>query len=126
MIALKEAECCALAGTDCRPPPLRRWAGRPQLKRDPLGSNQPSTIMPNGKPGDHPITDIVIHGLAVYSPKADALIREIVQLGGQDQITDALLAAYDRYRKANLPTFESLLTKIRDGLREGRDHAPKG
>src|SRR6266480_4151907 len=39
MIALREAECCALAGTDCRPPPLRRRAGRPQLKRDPLGGD---------------------------------------------------------------------------------------
>src|SRR5439155_1824440 len=34
---LREAECCALAGTDCRPTDLRRRAGRPQLKRDPLG-----------------------------------------------------------------------------------------
>src|SRR2546427_63203 len=33
-----EAECCALAGTDCRPTPLRWRAGRPQLKRDPLGA----------------------------------------------------------------------------------------
>jgi len=36
VIALREAECCALAGTDCRPSPLRRRASRPQLKRDPL------------------------------------------------------------------------------------------
>src|SRR5438552_4911500 len=40
MIALKESECCALAGTDCRPTALRRRASRPQLKRDPLGSAQ--------------------------------------------------------------------------------------
>src|SRR6059058_886161 len=33
-------QTCALplAGTDCRPLPLRRRASRPQLKRDPLGS----------------------------------------------------------------------------------------
>src|SRR6266487_5931010 len=37
MIALEESECCALAGTDCRPTALRRQASRPQLKRDPLG-----------------------------------------------------------------------------------------
>src|SRR5207247_8001669 len=37
MIALKETEYCALAVTDCRPTPLRRWASRPQLRRDPLG-----------------------------------------------------------------------------------------
>jgi len=41
VIALVETECCALAGTDCRPPPLRRRAGRPQLKRDPLGGALP-------------------------------------------------------------------------------------
>src|SRR5438132_4695540 len=41
MIALREAECCALAGTDCRPTALRRRAGRPQLKRDPLGGAPP-------------------------------------------------------------------------------------
>src|SRR6266496_688209 len=41
LIVLKEAECCALAGTDCRPRPLRRRAGRPQLKRDPLGGALP-------------------------------------------------------------------------------------
>jgi len=75
--------------------------------------------MPNGKPGDHPITDIVTHGFAVYSPTADSLIREIVQLGGEDQISDALLAPYDRFRKQNVAQLESLLTKIRDGLREG-------
>src|SRR6266702_878057 len=37
MIALREAECCALARMDCRPLLLRRRASRPQLKRDPLG-----------------------------------------------------------------------------------------
>src|SRR5881396_1931592 len=37
-----ESEGCALAGADCRPLLLRRRAGRPQLKRDPLGGvNQP-------------------------------------------------------------------------------------
>src|SRR5207247_4040558 len=35
-----EAEGCALAGTDYRPTPLRRRAGRPQLKRDPLGGDR--------------------------------------------------------------------------------------
>ncbi len=41
MIAIREPECCALARTDCRPTPLRRRAGRPQLKRDPLGGARP-------------------------------------------------------------------------------------
>src|SRR6266571_8759562 len=46
MIALVEAECCALAGRDCRPLLLRRRAGRPQLKRDPLGGALPPHTYP--------------------------------------------------------------------------------
>jgi len=40
VIALKETECCALVGTGQRPAPLRQRAGRPQLKRDPLGADE--------------------------------------------------------------------------------------
>lgn len=36
--------------------------------------------MPNGKPGDHPLTDIVVHGMAVYGSEADALILKIGKL----------------------------------------------
>jgi len=45
VIALTEAECCALAGTDCRTPLLRRRAGRPQLKRDPLDGYEHSYVI---------------------------------------------------------------------------------
>lgn len=31
--------------------------------------------MPNGKPGDHPFTDIVVHKIETYSPEIDGLIR---------------------------------------------------
>ena len=36
--------------------------------------------MPNGKPGDHWYTDIVVHDLPVFSPEIAALIREIDKL----------------------------------------------
>jgi hypothetical protein len=35
--------------------------------------------MPNGKPGDHPFTDLLVHGLPVFSRGADNLIREIAR-----------------------------------------------
>src|SRR6266581_8818398 len=42
VIALGEAECCALTGTEGCPPSLRCRARRPQLKRDPLdGARRP-------------------------------------------------------------------------------------
>ena len=34
-------------------------------------------VMSNGKPVDHPLTDIFAHKLAVYGPEADELIRKI-------------------------------------------------
>ena len=33
--------------------------------------------MPNGKPGDHPLTDIVVHGIRVFGPEIDDKIRRI-------------------------------------------------
>jgi len=34
----------------------------------------------NGKPGDHPLTDILVHKLMVYGREADDLIRKISEL----------------------------------------------
>ena len=34
----------------------------------------------NGKPGDHPLTDILVHKHQVYGPEADELIRKISAL----------------------------------------------
>ena len=36
--------------------------------------------MPNGKPGDHPVTDICIHGIRQFSREVDELIRQVVKL----------------------------------------------
>ncbi len=36
--------------------------------------------MPNGRPGDHPLTDILHHHIAVYSKEIDDLIRKISRL----------------------------------------------
>ena len=36
--------------------------------------------MANGKPGDHPLNDILIHKLSVYGHETDDLIRRIAEL----------------------------------------------
>ena len=36
--------------------------------------------MANGKPGDHPLTDILVHNLTVYGQESDDLIRNIAEL----------------------------------------------
>lgn len=38
--------------------------------------------MPNGKPGDHPLTDLFTHNLEVFGAEIDDLLREIKSLSG--------------------------------------------
>jgi len=33
--------------------------------------------MPNGRPGDHPLTDITVHKILTYSRRADSLVRKL-------------------------------------------------
>ena len=40
----------------------------------------------NGKPGDHPLTDILVHKLETYGPEADELIREISELSSRREL----------------------------------------
>ena len=44
--------------------------------------------MANGKPGDHPLTDILVHGLEVYGREADDLIRKIAELSSDRELND--------------------------------------
>ncbi len=49
--------------------------------------------MPNGKPGDHPYTDIVLHRTDVYGREIDELVREIDRTGPEvlkTQVSDLL------------------------------------
>jgi hypothetical protein len=42
--------------------------------------------MPNGKPGDHPLTDIFLHRVEVYGAEADELIRKIAKLSSRREV----------------------------------------
>lgn len=76
--------------------------------------------MPNGKPGDHPLTDITVHGLRVYSRKADGLVREIVHLGGREEIAEMLVLEYNNYQHPEIKRLERVLREIRDRLDQDR------
>jgi hypothetical protein len=76
--------------------------------------------MPNGAPGDHPITDILVHGLPVYSPAVDQLIREVVELGGRNRIDLRLFREYSPYGD---PDVQRLEIELRDLLEELRRDA---
>ena len=84
--------------------------------------------MPNGKPGDHPLTDLFVHGVSVFNPQVDALIREIAELGGRDALeryADELYRADNRYTaggatSGDLSNLERQLTEVRNTLRDAR------
>jgi hypothetical protein len=44
--------------------------------------------MANGKPGDHPINDILDHRLPVYSDRIDQLVRQIAEYLSRDRLCD--------------------------------------
>jgi hypothetical protein len=73
--------------------------------------------MPNGKAGDHPITDIVNHRLKVYSERVDGLIREIVALGGRNRISNLLVSEFSHLSNPDLRETERVFTGIRDELK---------
>ena len=70
--------------------------------------------MANGKSGDHPLTDILFNKLQVFSPSIDALIREIVQLGGEK----ALEKKFNLFAPPPLGVFERELKAMRDHLKQ--------
>ena len=38
--------------------------------------------MPNGKPGDHPLTDILNHGSSEYGDPVDATVKAMAEMDG--------------------------------------------
>src|SRR5512145_580088 len=45
-------------------------------------------LIVNGKPGDHPLTDLLVHKHEVYGPEADELIRRISGLCSPRELDD--------------------------------------
>lgn len=85
-----------------------------------IGNNR---VVPNGKPGDHLLTDIVVHGLEVFGDPADALVKEILDLGGEVELMRRfdLLRLDPRFVAVGTPPEESDLEALARGLASLRD-----
>jgi hypothetical protein len=44
--------------------------------------------MPNGKPGDHPISDLMVHHIAVYGEPLDTQLRQLGELMSYQRLCD--------------------------------------
>ncbi|MGH2472099.1 MAG: hypothetical protein ACRDG6_06825 [Candidatus Limnocylindria bacterium] len=85
--------------------------------------------MANGKLGDHPLTDIVIHRSPTFTPAIDALVRQVHDWGGFEsqlssgflmQMEERLYEADERTRKTILHNLEFILEAERTRLGKGR------
>jgi hypothetical protein len=70
--------------------------------------------MPNGKHGDHPLTDILIHKVSVFSPTIDNLITEIAEFIPVYKLREM----FNWFSPPSLPEFEHQLRDILDKLKE--------
>ena len=69
--------------------------------------------MPNGKPGDHPYTDIVTHGANRFGEPLDSLVRELARTGGcPAELADQLFEAEDAVRQ--IKRVEQAVQKVLD------------
>lgn len=77
--------------------------------------------MANGKPGDQPLTDILVHKLEVYGREADDLIRQIADLCSRREL--------DEWWEREIswsPQRDSIVHKAQVRLNELLDRARRG
>ena len=70
--------------------------------------------MPNGKPGDHPLTDLLVHGRPVFSEVIDELIRQLAEHVSRDALDELVpwmspppMAEFERLLRDHLATAEA-------------------
>ena len=83
--------------------------------------------MPNGKPGDHPPTDLLHWDSPAFGEPVDSLLREIVKLGGESVLDrspwrERLLDLWPRWgrdeaKDAKIAALAEPLTQLRDRLK---------
>ena len=78
--------------------------------------------MANGKPGDHPYTDIVVHGLTVCDQETTQLVQEITRHGdGRVDVAVRNLLWFMDPQRANESWRKTVLDELKSSLRGLRD-----
>jgi hypothetical protein len=71
--------------------------------------------LPNGKPGDHPYTDVVVHGAKRFGEPIDGLLRQLAKTGGCPDDLSLLLFENDpsfRDVKVDRAKVESAIRRV--------------
>jgi hypothetical protein len=78
--------------------------------------------MPNGKPADHPLTDILLHGGSAFGVEIDSVVRELAALKGfenvRERVANLLWENWPQWPNVtpDLPRVRKELAKIRGQL----------
>jgi hypothetical protein len=73
----------------------------------------------NGKPGDHPITDIVRHRIARYGDPLDSQIRQLGELMSYHRLCDWFEQHWSRSPQQLEPIVAAKLEEMRRSAQEG-------
>jgi|GraSoiStandDraft_16_1057320.scaffolds.fasta_scaffold3742903_2 hypothetical protein len=73
----------------------------------------------NGKPGDHPITDIVVHRIARYGDPLDTHIRQLGELMSYHRLSDWFQQHWSKSPQQLEPIVAAKLEEMRLAAREG-------
>lgn len=74
--------------------------------------------MPNGRPGDSPFTDILLHGPGPYTEDTVELVREFEDRDATDEIHDLLWSYHWPESDEEARELERKLREKLDGLEE--------
>ena len=74
--------------------------------------------MPNGKPGDHPYTDVVIHGMSVFGPVIGGLIRNLADTGEVDEGVKTFLYYHDPRWQKTTCDYGEIESQLRKALKD--------
>lgn len=91
--------------------------GLPPDKITVTTTNWRTPRIPNGKPGEYPLTGITLGTLSVRFPKADVFIREMVEFGSTQEIGNMLFIEYSTLGKPDVLKLQRVLAGICDCLK---------
>jgi hypothetical protein len=76
--------------------------------------------MPNGRPGDNPITDIIVHDLPTFDREIDQLVKEIAEVAQVRAFRRVERLMFDAQQAPELrPKLKRKLERLRNKLEYG-------
>ena len=72
--------------------------------------------MPNGRPGDHPLTDILHYRASAFGPEIDSLVRELSGMPGfegqRGRVADLLWDHWPQWQNV-IPDLDKVQSQLR-------------